>query len=70
VDNHTALAEAIYSGNPSTVYLLLANGAAPNSVLGPDGSVPKLLIDFNPTPNVVAIRKLLIQYGLKMPAGS
>ncbi len=70
VDNHTALAEAMYSGNPSTVYLLLANGADPNSVFGPDGSVPKLLIDFNPTPNVVAIRKLLIQYGLKMPAGS
>jgi len=67
VDNQTALEEAM--GSPSTVYLLLTHGADPNSVLGPGGSVPRLLIDFNPPRWAVEDRKLLVQYGLKIPAG-
>lgn len=68
MDNSSALAEAMYSGSPSTVYLLLTHGADPNSVLGPGGSLPHILT-FYPQPRWVAVRKLLVQYGLKIPAG-
>ena len=67
-NDHSALAEAMYSGSPSTVYLLLTHGADPNSVLGPGGSLPHILT-FYPQPRWVAVRKLLVQFGLKMPAG-
>jgi ankyrin repeat protein len=67
-NNHTALAEAAILGNPSTVYLLLTHGANVNAVVEPDGSLPHALT-FYPQPRLVAVRKLLVQYGLKIPAG-
>jgi len=68
MDNSSAVAEAMYSGSPSTVYLLLTHGADPNSVLGPGGSLPHILT-FHPQARWVAVRKLLVQYGLKIPTG-
>jgi hypothetical protein len=66
-DNPSALMQAIYGQNPSTVYLLLTHGADINSVLRPGGLVPNIVVDYNPVPRLVAIRKLLLQYGAKMP---
>lgn len=67
-NNHTALAEAATLGDPSTVYLLLTHGANVDSVLEPDGMLP-FDLTFHPQPRLVAVRKLLVQYGLKMPPG-
>lgn len=68
-DDPSALMQAIYGQNPSTVYLLLTHGADINSVLRPGRLVPSIVIDYNPAPRLVAIRKLLLQYGAKMPPG-
>lgn len=68
-DNSSALAEATYSGGPSTVYLLLTQGADINSVLGPGGTVPGAFAQPEQfmSPNVIALRNLLVKYGAKMP---
>ncbi len=68
-DNPSALMQAIGGQNPSTVYLLLTHGADINSVLRPGKLVPNIVIDYNPAPRLVAIRKLLVEYGAKMPPG-
>lgn len=66
-DNPSTLMQAIYGQNPSTVYLLLTHGASIKSVLRPGGLVPNIVINYKPAPRLVAIRKLLLQYGAKMP---
>ncbi len=63
----TPLADAVAAGNVSTVYLLLTHGADVNSALGP-GSAAMFAVQPLP-PDMVAIRKLLIQYGAQMPPG-
>ena len=68
--NHvTALAAAVDTSNVATTYLLLTHGANVNSVLNHDGTVPQFLME-DPTPSEVALRKLLVQYGAKMPPTS
>ena len=62
----TPLADAVAAGNVSTAYLLLTHGADVNSALGP-GSTAMFAIQPLP-PDIVAIRKLLIQYGAHMPS--
>ena len=61
----TPLGDAVAAGNVSTVYLLLTHGADVNSALGP-GSAAMFAVQPLP-PDMVAIRKLLIQYGAQMP---
>lgn len=61
----TSLADAVAAGNVSTVYLLLTHGAGVNSALGP-GSAAMFAVQPLPR-DMVAIRKLLIQYGAQMP---
>lgn len=68
-DNPSALMQAIYGQNPSTVYMLLANGADINSVLRAGSVLPRIVLDYNVPPRLVAIRKLLLEYGAKMPKG-
>lgn len=67
-DNNSALAQAMYSGNISTVYLLLTHGADVHSVLGPGGTVPDFLVKYSPGPRKTALRNLLVKYGAQMPA--
>jgi ankyrin repeat protein len=62
----TALAEAVKFGNYSTVMLLLKHGAKISSALGPRNVVSKQLVE-STDPRYVAIRKLLVQHGAKMP---
>ena len=65
--NHvTALAAAVDTSNVATTYLLLTHGANVNSALNHDGTVPQFLIE-DPTPSEIALRRLLVQYGAKMP---
>ncbi len=64
----TALKAAVYSGNVSTVYLLLTNGADINS-LGPGATVPEILFKYKVTPRDVTMRNLLIKYGANLPSG-
>lgn len=70
-NDQTALSAALYTGNISTVYLLLANGADINSTLDPGHTVPAVLLQphIDLDPQAVALRNLLIQYGAKMPSG-
>ena len=65
--DYSALAEAIYSGSPATVYLLLTHGADITSLVGTGVTVPDSLINYYQGPRTMAIRRLLIQYGAKMP---
>lgn len=67
-DDNSALAQAMYSGNISTVYLLLTHGADINSVLGPGGTVPDFLVKYSPGPRKIALRNLLVKYGAQVPA--
>lgn len=69
--NHeTALTAAVYAGDVSTVYLLLTHGADMDLALGPGRTVPEVL-RWGPirSPNMLAIRNLLVEYGAKMPSG-
>jgi ankyrin repeat protein len=67
--NHvTALAAAVDAANVSTAYLLLTHGADVNSALDTNGAVPTFLIE-DPVPSDIALRKLLVQYGAKIPSG-
>jgi len=65
----TPLADAANAGNVSTVYLLLTHGADINSALDPGGTVPSFFLLPDNSPSIVAIRKLLIRYGARMPSG-
>ena len=65
----TPLADAADAGNVSTVYLLLTHGADINSALDPGGTVPSFFLLPESSRGMVAIRKLLIQYGARMPPG-
>lgn len=67
--NESALSEALYGGGVSTFYLLLTHGADINSVLDSGGTVPESLIKYYPGPRKKELRKLLIEYGAKMPSG-
>ena len=62
----TALAQAVKFGNYSTVMLLLKHGAKISSALGSGNVVSKQLVE-STDPRYVAIRKLLIAHGAKMP---
>ena len=64
---NTALSDAVLLGNYYTVRLLLKHGARVDSVLGPNGSLPSRLAE-SKSPRYVAIRKLLIAKGAKMPS--
>lgn len=66
---NTALSEAVSAGNYYTVKLLLKHGAHVDSVLGPDGKLPTRLAE-SKSPRYVAIRKLLIAKGAKMPSAN
>lgn len=66
-NKNTALSQAVLLGNYYTVDLLLKHGAPVKSVLGPDGSLPIRLAE-SKSPRYVAIRKLLIAKGAKMPS--
>ena len=70
-NDQTALSAALYTGNISTVYLLLTDGADVNSTLDPGHTVPAVLLQphIDLDPQAVALRNLLIQYGAKMPSG-
>lgn len=68
-NTNTALAEAVNNLQVSTSYLLLSHGAEISSALKPGGTVPEILVKFNPPPNMVAMRELLIANGARMPAG-
>ena len=62
----TPLADAVAAGNVSTAYLLLTHGADVNSALGPESAA---MLAVRPLPpDMVAIQKLLIQYGAHMPS--
>lgn len=64
----TPLANAADGGNVSTVYLLLTHGADINSALDPGGTLQSFFLLPDSSPSIVAIRKLLIQYGARMPS--
>lgn len=55
----------MYSGNVSTVYLLLTHGADINSILGPGGSLPGVFEQQYMNPSMIAMRNLLIKFGAK-----
>lgn len=67
-DTSTALNVAAVGGSPSTVYLLLSRGADIHSALGPDGTVPSVLIHAYPTPNQTETVDLLMEHGAKVSA--
>ena len=67
LSGNTALSDAVSAGNYYTVKLLLKHGAHVRSVLGPGGRLPARLAE-SKSPRYVAIRKLLIAKGAKMPS--
>ncbi|HEX5461929.1 MAG TPA: ankyrin repeat domain-containing protein [Steroidobacteraceae bacterium] len=70
-DSDTALHAAVYSGDPSTVCLLLANGADVKTALGRGGMVPEILRrGAMISPRMAAVSRLLLDYGAKMPPGN
>lgn len=64
----TALQRAVSANNVSTVYLLLTHGADVNSAFGGAAPFPVFTHPvMRPPPSVIAMKRLLVRYGYKMP---
>lgn len=66
-NQQTALAAAVLVVNVSTAYLLLSQGADVSSALGPGGVVPDFLVKYDPLPQMIAMRNLLVEHGATLP---
>lgn len=66
-NNGTALFEAVYAEDLSTVYLLLTHGASIKAAFGPADTIPPVLLQPDMDSRNVALRNLLTRYGARMP---